>query len=53
MSLAAMEPDISYAALIIVDMQNDFLHPGGATNPLCKGGPWSASIRPRVSPLPG
>ena len=25
-----MEPDISCAALIIVDMQNDFLHPDGA-----------------------
>ena len=24
-----MEPDISCAALIIVDMQNDFLHPNG------------------------
>jgi ureidoacrylate peracid hydrolase len=30
MSLVAMEPDISSAALIIVDMQNDFLHPDGA-----------------------
>jgi nicotinamidase-related amidase len=25
-----MEPDISCGALIIVDMQNDFLHPDGA-----------------------
>jgi nicotinamidase-related amidase len=30
MGLVAMEPDISCAALIVVDMQNDFLHPDGA-----------------------
>ena len=30
MSPVAMDPDISCAALIIVDMQNDFLHPDGA-----------------------
>ena len=30
MGVIAIEPDISNAALIIVDMQNDFLHPDGA-----------------------
>jgi nicotinamidase-related amidase len=30
MSAVALELDITNAALIIVDMQNDFLHPDGA-----------------------
>ena len=30
MALSPMGPDITRSALIIVDMQNDFLHPDGS-----------------------
>ena len=37
--MTAMGPDITKSALIIVDMQNDFLHPDGAFGQLAKQQP--------------
>src|SRR5262245_30617744 len=39
MTVATMGPEIGKSALIIVDMQNDFLHPGGSFGTRARAAP--------------
>mgnify|MGYP001600337116 CR=1 FL=1 len=44
-------PDFSTTALLLCDLQNDFLHPNGAYGRAGLGNPEIAAVAPRVAPL--
>ncbi|MBN8892297.1 MAG: cysteine hydrolase [Bordetella sp. SCN 68-11] len=44
-------PDLSATALLLCDLQNDFLHPNGAYGRAGLGNPDIAAVVPRVAPL--
>ena len=51
MTIATMGPDIRKSALIIVDMQNDFVHPDGGFACIARENP-AAGIMCSASPVP-
>ena len=44
-------PDLARAALLVVDLQNDFLHPDGAYGRAGQGAPEIAALPARIKPL--